>query len=47
MVDMAVEGDMEVPPRLGGHQDFEEDCIEGVDFEDTGRHLEDTIELGL
>ena len=47
MVDTVVEGDMEVPPRLGGHQDFEEDRIEGVGFEDTGRHLEDTTELGL
>ena len=47
MVGMVVEGDMEVPPRLGGHQDFEEDCIESVGFEDTGLHLEDTTELGL
>ena len=40
-----VEGDIEVPPRLGGCQDFKEDLIEGVAFKDTGRHLGDTTEL--
>ena len=39
-----VEGDIEVPPHLGGHQDFKEDHIEGVAFKDTGRHLGDTTE---
>ena len=47
VVDMVVEGDMEVPSRLGDHQDFGEDPIEGVAFEDTGHPLEDTAELGL
>ena len=45
VVVMEVEGDMGVPPHLGGHQDFKEDRIEGMAFEDTGRHLEDTTEL--
>jgi hypothetical protein len=36
---------MEVPPHFGGHQDFKEDRIEGVAFEDTGHQLEDTTEL--
>ena len=38
-------GGMEVPPHLGGHQGFEEeDRIEVMAFEDTGHHLEDTVE---
>ena len=41
----AVEGDIEVPPHLGGCQDFKEDLIEGVAFKGTGRHLEDINEL--
>ena len=45
VVVMEVEGDIEVPPHLGGCQDFKEDLIEGVAFKDTGRHLEDTTEL--
>jgi hypothetical protein len=45
VVVMEVEGDMEVPPHLEGHQDFKEDLTEGVAFEDTGHHLEDTTEL--
>ena len=44
---MVAEGDMEVLPPLGGHQDFEADLTEGVAFEDTGHPLEDTAELGL
>ena len=45
VVVIEVEGDMEVPPHLGGCQDFKEDRIEGVAFKDTGRHLGDTTEL--
>ena len=45
VVVIEVEGDIEVPPHLGGRQDFKEDFIEGVAFKDTGHHLEDTTEL--
>lgn len=45
VVAMVVEGDMEVPPHLGGHQDFKEDqTIEGVAFEDVGHRSGDAVE---
>lgn len=43
-VGVVVEGDMEVTPHFGGLQDFNEDRIEDVAFEEVGLPMEGTVE---
>ena len=44
MAAMVVEGDTEITPHLGGHQDFKVPPTEGVAFEVEDLLLEDTID---